>query len=263
MSNLYRGLILDIDGTLILNNRALPYAADTINLLREKDFTIRFLSNTTSRSPQQLSDALNEKGIFSKNHEVITSVSVCIDYLEKNFQDMNGFFAVPERVKSFFSHLPKCQDNPDYVVLGDLDEEFDYAVLNKLFNFIRGGAKLLAFHKNLWFYRDDKIFLDSGAFLHSLEFASNTEACVIGKPSSIVFENVLASMGLPNEEILVVGDDVSTDIAGASNSNLKSLLVKSGKYRESDLENPHVASDHVISGIADLPNWLLKNGGMQ
>ncbi|MDU6414261.1 HAD hydrolase-like protein [Mixta calida] len=91
------------------------------------------------------------------------------------------------------------------------------------------------FHRNPWYFRAGKTWLDSGAFTLALETATQRQAVVTGKPSPVLFNSALASMGLDKSQALMVDDDVTTDIVGARAIGLPTLLVGSGKFRPDDL----------------------------
>ena len=63
-------------------------------------------------------------------------------------------------------------------------------------------------------------------------------------------------MGLALAGIAVVGDDIDSDIRGAMAAGAKGVLVRTGKFREADLETPGRAPDAVIDSVADLPRLL-------
>ncbi|MGX5834200.1 HAD-IIA family hydrolase [Aeromonas piscicola] len=255
-SSYYEGVILDVDGTLLLHDKALPGAGEAIAALRREGYQLSFVSNTTSRNEAQLAQTLFSQGIDANEAEVQTSVSACLYYLQTHFGDRKGFFAVPEALQTRFSQLAQCDEQPDYIVLGDLDEGFNYAILNRIFNFIRNGAQLVVFHQNNWYFRDGKTWLDSGAFTRVLEFAGDTQAVVTGKPSSVMFQSAIQFMGLQKDRVLVVGDDVTTDVVGARDAGLSFLLVGSGKFKLADLTSHRIPRSHFISSIAVLPAWL-------
>jgi ribonucleotide monophosphatase NagD (HAD superfamily) len=70
-----------------------------------------------------------------------------------------------------------------------------------------------------------------------------------------VFELSLRTMNLSTREIVVVGDRVSTDIAGAYILGLRSVLVKTGEFNPSDL-NTNVHPDLIVDSIRDIPSIL-------
>lgn len=253
-----KGIIFDIDGTLVLNQKALPGALETVSILKEKRYQLRLISNMTSKTTIELSHMLSSMGFNINPEEIQTAVSVCVDYLN-NHRDKTVFLAIPEKLLPLFSGVNKTQDNPDFVVMGDLDSEFNYSLLNRIFNYLMSGAELITFHKNPFYFRDGRKWLDSGAFTLALEQVTGKKAVVMGKPSPVLFERAVASMGLDKREVLVIGDDVSSDIQGARNVGLKSLLVGSGKFQPSHLETYRISKDEFLPHISDLIAMLEKD----
>ena len=93
----------------------------------------------------------------------------------------------------------------------------------------------------------------------ALEQATGKKAVVMGKPSPVLFERAVASMGLDKKEVFVIGDDVSSDIQGARNAGLKSLLLGSGKFQPSHLETYRISKDEFLPHISDLITMLEKD----
>jgi ribonucleotide monophosphatase NagD (HAD superfamily) len=56
----------------------------------------------------------------------------------------------------------------------------------------------------------------------------------------------------------MVGDDIETDVAGAQLGGMQAILVRTGKFRESDLEGP-VKPDAVLASVAELPAWWARH----
>ena len=57
----------------------------------------------------------------------------------------------------------------------------------------------------------------------------------------------------------MVGDDIEGDIAGAQKIGMRTVLVRTGKFRPDDLEHTSVVPDGILSSIAHLPDWLEAN----
>jgi inorganic pyrophosphatase len=228
-----KGIIFDIDGTLTFDGAPLPTAIDTINQLRKQGFTLQFATNNPGKSQQTLAAELNGMGFSITADEVETSVTACIRYLNRSYANKKGRFLLPKRTQQLFQDFEFVDDPsevPDYIVLGDLDEQFTYPLLNSVFQQLRSGAQLIVFHMNPFFRNEGKYQLDSGAFTLALEYACEHEAVVTGKPSKTFYDEIQSSMGFEKDELLIVGDDVLTDITGAQNTGIDSVLVKTGKY---------------------------------
>ena len=155
--------------------------------------------------------------------------------------------------------------NVDAVLLGGADEGeetgrvFSYLNLNRAFHELEAGADLYCLHKNRWWQTTDGARLDTGAFVAGLEYAADIEATVLGKPSNAYFAAALEALDAEAGLTWMVGDDLENDIVGAHKHGMKTLLVRTGKFRPDDVERSQVQPDGIVSSIAQLPDWLETN----
>ena len=155
--------------------------------------------------------------------------------------------------------------NVDAVLLGGADEGeetgrvFSYLNLNRAFHELEAGADLYCLHKNRWWQTTDGARLDTGAFVAGLEYAADIEATVLGKPSNAYFAAALDALDAEAGLTWMVGDDLENDIVGAHKHGMKTLLVRTGKFRPDDVERSQVQPDGIVSSIAQLPDWLESN----
>ena len=153
-------------------------------------------------------------------------------------------------------------DGAEAVLLGGADETeetgrvFSYMNLARAFGELELGAELYCLHKNRWWQTSRGPQLDSGAFVAGLEFAAGVEATVLGKPSPAYFEAALDALDAEPGLTWMVGDDLDSDVAGAQRYGLKTVLVRTGKFRPDELDRSTVVPDAVISSVAYLPEWL-------
>jgi len=155
--------------------------------------------------------------------------------------------------------------NVDAVLLGGADEGeetgrvFSYLNLNRAFHELEAGADLYCLHNNRWWQTTDGARLDTGAFVAGLEYAADIEATVLGKPSNAYFAAALEALDAEAGLTWMVGDDLENDIVGAHKHGMKTLLVRTGKFRPDDVERSQVQPDGIVSSIAQLPDWLESN----
>jgi phospholysine phosphohistidine inorganic pyrophosphate phosphatase len=83
---------------------------------------------------------------------------------------------------------------------------------------------------------------------------------VLGKPAAPFFEAALAAVGSTADESLMIGDDIRGDIGGALACGIKGLLVRTGKFRDADLQ-AEIKPHGVLDSIADLPRWRRDSFG--
>jgi len=95
-----------------------------------------------------------------------------------------------------------------------------------------------------------------GPFVAALEYAAACEAHVVGKPAAGFFSHVLEGMGAAPGEAVMIGDDIESDIGGALRAGLAGILVRTGKYRDSDVLASGTEPTATVDSIADVPGLL-------
>jgi HAD superfamily hydrolase (TIGR01458 family) len=248
-----KALLLDIDGTVVFQGEAIPGAADALRYVRDQGLTLRFLTNITGRTQREIADDLQSQGLQVAPEEIQTATTACIEYL-KSRPSLKCHLLVPDNILPMFEGIIVDNDEPDAVVISDIGAGFTFDVLNRAFLMLRAGADLIALQKNLFWFDREGAKLDCGAFLLGLEAASGKSALVTGKPSSMFFEQALQSARCQADEVLIIGDDVKTDIVGARNIGATSVLLGTGKFEAQQLDA--AGHDHFLSSIAELPSLL-------
>ena len=250
-----KGLLVDLDGVLYIEEKLIPGAVETMDWLRDRGYPLRFLTNTTMRSRFSLVEKLRGFGIPAEAQEMFSTCVVAAHWLKA--QGVNKVhLLLPRASQEDFADLQVTDDRPEAVVVGDLGSDFSFDVLNHAFRLIRDGARLIALQKNRFWQRQDGLAMDVGAFVAALEYATDTEATVIGKPNRAYFEMALQDLALPASEVAMIGDDIDTDILGGKAVGLKTILVKTGKYAFDEVEKVDCQPDWTLESIADLPVLL-------
>ena len=250
-----RGLMLDLDGTVYEDNRLIPGAAKAIAALRERGFRLRFVTNTTNKRRETIRDKLGALGIESDASEIFTAPVAASLMLRRHPEARCWVVTRGDSIQEF-QGLRLDEDQPDYVVLGDLMEGFTFDLLNRVFRKLMDGAELIAMQKNRYWLTRGKLTLDMGPFVAALEFATGRNVRVVGKPSREFFRLALSHLGLFPQEAAMVGDDWESDIGGAQTVGLRTVLVQTGKYQPEDEKNLDSPPDGVIRSLADLPEIL-------
>jgi HAD superfamily hydrolase (TIGR01458 family) len=142
------------------------------------------------------------------------------------------------------------------VIVGDAGDMISYESMNRAFRHLMNGADLLALEKDRYWMAPEGLSLSAGPFVTALEFATGKTATLMGKPSKSFFELALQDMGLSQGDVVMIGDDIHTDIAGAHMSGISGILVKTGKYRNDAVQNATIKPAHIIESIAHLRNIL-------
>jgi HAD superfamily hydrolase (TIGR01450 family) len=146
-------------------------------------------------------------------------------------------------------------ENPEYIVVGDYREGFNFQNLNKALKLLLAGSKLIVMIPEKVDHSLGDVELTVGAYGKMLEDAAGVKATYIGKPSQFIFDIALGSMGVESCRVLMVGDRVATDIMGAKKAGIKSVLVKTGEFKESDLSGD-IQPDFIAKSLKGIEGIL-------
>jgi HAD superfamily hydrolase (TIGR01458 family) len=252
-----RALLVDLDGVLYVEDDPVPGARDAVALLRDRGLGLRFVTNTTARSRDETLAKLERLGFEVSPEELVTPAALARRRCQKRGHETVALI-MNEAVKADFEGLSEVGERPDAVIMGDLGEAFGFEILNRAFRMVMDGAELIALQKNRFWVTGEGLSLDAGPFVAAIEYASGTEAHIVGKPAPAFFDGVLGDLGVDPEDAAMVGDDVESDVAGAMNEGLGGILVRTGKYREDFVRESGVEPTATVDSIADVPELIAE-----
>lgn len=245
--------LFDLDGVLYDDSHPIPGGPATIQFLRSRNCPVRFVTNTTSRCRATLALKLQRFGIPAAEHEIFSPVFAAAHYLRE--KDASALFLLADDARRDVEGIQDAMSHPDYVVLGDLGDQWTYASLNTALRHLLGGAKLIALGMTRYWHAGDGPRLDVGPFASGLCYATEQQPIVLGKPAADFFRLAARDVRVEEKECLMIGDDILTDIGGAQSVGMRTVLVRTGKFRPADLDAP-IQPDSVIDSVADLPALL-------
>jgi HAD superfamily hydrolase (TIGR01458 family) len=250
------GLLLDMDGVLALSFEPMPGAVDTLAWIKGKGIPFRIVTNTTTHSRAALAETLRAGGFDVVAGDIITAVVGTAVHLRVHHPDARVMLLTDGDAREDLDGIAVvgAGDPADVVVVGGAGDDFTYEHLNHAFRLLMEGASLVAMHRNLYWRTADGLELDAGAYVAGLEAAANVVATICGKPAPSFFDSALRLLGLPADRVAMVGDDIVNDVLGAQASGLTGVLVRTGKFMESDLSKGR--PDHVVGSFAELPSIL-------
>jgi HAD superfamily hydrolase (TIGR01458 family) len=250
MKHNFKGIIFDISGVLEFQGQVYPGAVKLINFLRQKEIVIRILTNSTLKSRKYCAEQLNQMGFHVHEAEVITASYAAAKYLE-TLRPQSCWVMLKGSGLEEFRNFCHDDKNPEYIVLGDYREGFNFHNMNKALKLLQRGAKFIVMISETVDNSMGEVELTVGAYGKMLEGAADVKATYIGKPNKLIFEMAFKTMAVERNEVLMVGDRVSSDIRGAKNAGIKSVLVKTGEFKESDLAGD-VQPDYIVDSIGDI-----------
>ena len=246
-----KSFLFDLDGVFCISGELIPGAPQAIELLRDKKIPFRVVTNTTTNTRGQLTQELNNRGLIVREKEIISAGQAGVIHLRK-CGSPPCYLLISDELKEDYSEFDCSDQKPEYVVMGDRGHDWTYDDMNEAFRYMMDGAELLALHKGKYFQVRDGLDLDIGAIVTGLEYATGKQAITLGKPNKEFFQAALDDIGCSSTDVIMVGDDLINDIGGAQSLGIKSVLVKTGKYRKGLLEKSDIIPDAIIDSIADL-----------
>jgi len=244
--------LCDVDGTLISGSRQIPGAAAALKRIAAAGVEFRLTTNTTRFSRAGIVDVLSAAVIDIDAQHVLNPAVLARRRILASGK-RRAALLVADGAETDFAGVERVEDDPDWVVMGDLGEHFDWQVMQRAFSWVRQGAKLMALQRNrFWDSGDGVMRIDAGAFVAGLEYASGVTAELVGKPSNIFFEEAVGSLAIAPGEVLVIGDDVTTDGAGGAAAGCRTATVRTGKFEDRQLDETGFTPDLLIDSFADL-----------
>ncbi|MFC0068972.1 HAD-IIA family hydrolase [Umezawaea endophytica] len=233
----YDALLLDLDGTVYRGKEPVPGAADAVAVARSQGVGIRFVTNNASRAPQLVVDHLVEIGFQAALDEVSTSAQAAAAMLAERLPADSavlvlGTEALADEVRTVgLRPVREATDEVTAVVQG-LSQDLGWRELAEACVAIRRGVLWVACNADVTLPTERGLLPGCGALVAALKAATDREPLIAGKPATPLLEQAAKSLGA--ERPLVVGDRLDTDIAGAVNAGMDSLLVLTGVSTEAD-----------------------------
>lgn len=251
------GVLLDIDGTVLVAGKPVEGAAEAIAALHRRGVPLLFATNISRQPRSEIAGSLRAAGVAVRDEEILSAAYAAAVLLRaEGVQHVQ--LLLPRAAHADWNGFEIVEEAPDAVVVGDLGREFDFDTLNGAFRSLHGGARLIAVHKNRCWRSPEGWTVDAGAFVAALEYAARTEAELIGKPSPGFFRMAAKLLSEEPETLSIVGDDVEVDVAGGLAAGLTTWLVRTGKFDAKRLAvlPAERAPHHVIDSIRDLPDLI-------
>ena len=248
-----RGLLLDLDGVLILKGSAVPGAVAALDELERRGFPFLVVTNTSLVSRATLARWGRGAGFSTPADRFHSALSASAELVRREYGDKPVYVICSEDAQTELEGLrvvsgAEADRDPAAVaavIVGDSPEELTRENLDRAFRCCRAGAELIGMHRNLWWLTPAGPSLDAGTFLVGLEAALGRRARIVGKPSSAFFRAATSRLSaeaaargeprLRRSELAMVGDDVGSDIGGGRRAGLRTVFVRTGKHGEAEL----------------------------
>jgi len=250
----YSGYLIDLDGTMYRGTERIIEAVEFVQKLYDKGIPYLFVTNNSSRTPEQVAQKLRTFGIPSEDNQVFTTSQATANYIYDKKQNASIFAIGEEGImhaleEKGFSH---ASETADYVVIG-IDREISYEKYAVACLAIRNGATFISTNGDIAIPTERGLLPGNGALTSVITVSTETNPIFIGKPESIIMEQALKVLGTKKEETLMVGDNYATDIMAGINAGLDTLLVHTGVTTKVHLKGYSTQPTYTINSLDE---WI-------
>ncbi|WP_284013695.1 HAD-IIA family hydrolase [Halobaculum litoreum] len=255
-----RGVVLDVDGTVVRGRDPLPGAPAALSRLRAWGLSICFCSNNPTKGPPAYVERLAAAGIDAAESEVVTAADSTVAYLREHHADdalyVLGEDGLIEQLEA--AGLAVATDHADATAgVVSIDRSFDYDDLATALWALGDGTPYVGTDPDRVIPAPEAFVPGSGAVINAVSGVLDHEPdAVLGKPSATARDLVLDSLGVPAEECLVVGDRLDTDVALGAEAGMTTALVLTGVADRDDVAASPYDPDYVLADLSELDDVL-------
>jgi HAD superfamily hydrolase (TIGR01450 family) len=261
-----RGFVFDVDGSLVhrgsdFRARPLPGAVALLNAIRASGRPLVLFTNGSQLGPEAFARALREDGLPVQDHELLTPVCSALSYLARRHpsQPVIVFASEATRERMARAGVPVADgDEADAVFVAHVDE-VDLDSMERAARAVSRGARLLTANYQRGYWGANGLVFSRGAMVTAgIARVTGARPVVVGKPSKAAVQEISDRLGLPANELAVIGDDLDMDIALGRLGGSRTILVRSGMSGNVDLARvpERHRPDAVVDGVRELLAWL-------
>lgn len=249
----YGGYMIDLDGTMYRGKEKIPAAKRFVERLQEKQIPFLFVTNNTTKTPEDVAKNLTENhDIKVKPENVYSAALATADYLDgiadKDHRKVYIIGEIGLKRAILAKGFEMEEDHPDYVVAG-LDYDVTYHKFEVATLAVKKGAKFIGTNADTNLPNERGLVPGAGSVIALLERSTQQRAFYIGKPETIIMEKALKVMGLPRDQVVMVGDNYMTDISAGINFGMDTLLVYTGVSTPELVVKQAVKPTHEINSF--------------
>jgi glycerol-1-phosphatase len=223
--------MLDLDGVVYIGPHAVTGVAGFLEQVRHDGVRLAFVTNNASRTPEMVATHLTTLGVRARPAEVITSAQAAVGLLTNVVRPrsavlvMGGPGIEAALSEHGFAPVTCVSDKPEAVITG-YGPDITWKQMMLAAVQIKAGLPWIAANADLTIPTEYGIGPGHGVVVKMLQDFSGAVPAIAGKPEKFLVDEAVARMG--GNRPLMVGDRLDTDILGAHNAGVDSLLVLTG-----------------------------------
>ena len=248
-----KGFICDMDGVIYHGNNLIDGVIPFVNWLLETEKNFVFLTNSSERTPQELSRKLSRMGLEVPEKHFYTSALATAAFLKNQCPGGSAYVIGEAGLMNSLYNAGICMNdvNPDYVIMGDT-RTYNFEKIEKAIALVNKGAKLIGTNPDITGPTEAGIMPATGALISPIEIATGKKAYFVGKPNPLMLRHAMKVLGCHSEETAIIGDRMDTDIVAGIETSLDTVLVLSGVTSEKMLGDFPYRPKYILNTVGDI-----------
>src|SRR4051812_30778310 len=249
--------LMDMDGVLVHEERAIPGADRFLSLLAERGKPFLVLTNNSNYTARDLSARLRASGLEVPEASIWTSALATARFLDD--QRPNGSaFVIGEAGLTTALHeagYTLTEREPDYVVLGET-RTYSFERITRAIRLIDAGSRFIATNPDPTGPSRDGALPATGSVAALISRATGVAPYFVGKPNPLMMRSALNAIDAHSETAAMIGDRMDTDVVSGLEAGLETVLVLTGISTRDEAERHPYRPSRIVDSIADLIDEL-------
>lgn len=248
----YKGYLIDLDGTMYRGTERIEAASDFVKELVRRNLPYLFVTNNSTRKPDQVADKLLSFDIPATPEKVFTSSLATANYIYDMDRKAKIYYIGEEGLRFALEEkrFELTAENADIVVVG-LDSNVTYEKLAVACLAIRNGAKFISTNADIAIPTERGLIPGNGSLTALVSVSTQVKPTFIGKPEPIIMEQALKVLGTEKHETLMVGDNYDTDILAGMHAGLDTLIVHTGVTSKEKLSEYKEQPTYSVNSLSE------------
>ncbi len=254
--------LLDMDGTINLGNTLIPGMDIFFQKLICSGRDFYLVTNNSSKGHEHYVEKMGRMGIEVTRENVLISSDAFVYYMQQIKPSARLYVLGTEELKKTistagFKITTTLEEGADFVVVG-FDMSLNYENLTIACRLIDRGVPYVATHPDVRCPIENGEFIpDCGAMIEMIKTATGkAPQQILGKPYHYMIDVITAKAGYKREEIAMVGDRLSTDIAFGLNNDVLSILVLTGEATLEDVALGDIKPDIILKHASEIAEYF-------
>lgn len=250
----YKAYLIDLDGTMYMGTDEIDGATQFIDYLNKEQIPHLFVTNNSTKTPEQVVEKLREMNIDGKAEEVVTSALATAEVIAEEKPGATVYMIGGSGLKTALTEagLKVIDDeHVDYVVIG-LDDTVTYDKLATATLAVRNGAKFISTNPDVSIPKERGFLPGNGAITSVVSVSTGVTPLFVGKPQTTIMNKALEILDLDKSEVAMVGDLYDTDIMSGINVGMDTIHVQTGVTSLEEIQTKDVPPTYSFKDLNEV-----------